>query len=152
MTDYVETRSGRESRYKDYVRRSGKRGYQVEHIWANHAEFHTDEFDHPNDFENYRNRIGGLLLLPNSINASFGDKPYVDKFDYYYGQNLLAQSLNEKAYSSDPGFRKFCGESELPFQYHKEFKRADLDARQELYRQIAELIWNPEVLNRELET
>ncbi len=152
MTDYVETRSGRESRYKDYVKRSSKRGYQIEHIWANHFEFHADEFNHTNDFENYQNRLGGLLLLPNSINASFGDKPYAGKLDYYYGQNLLAQSLNEKAYRSDPEFRKFREESGLPFQYHKEFKRADLDARQELYRQIAELIWDPQVLSRELET
>lgn len=40
-------------------------------------------------------------------------------------------------------------ESGLPFKPHGEFKKADLDARQELYRKLAEQIWNPENLLRE---
>ena len=70
MTDYVETRSGQASRYSEYMQRHGKNGYEVEHIWANDPESHTDEFAHPIDFAEYRNRIGGLLLLPKSFNAS----------------------------------------------------------------------------------
>lgn len=149
MTDYVETRSGQASRYSEYIQRRGKNGYEVEHIWANHPKRHEDEFAHPTDFTEYRNRIGGLLLLPKSFNASYGDKPYANKREHYYGQNLLAQSLHEKAYDHNPGFRKFRDESGLAFQPHAEFKKADLDARQELYRQIAEQIWNPKILLRE---
>jgi hypothetical protein len=44
--------------------------YEVEHVWADHLEQHTDEFQHPADFAEHRNRIGGLLLLPKSFNAS----------------------------------------------------------------------------------
>ncbi len=146
MTDYIETHSGRASHYSEYIQRSGKNGYEVEHIWANHPEWHTDEFSHPADFAEYRNRIGGLLLLPKSFNASYGDMPYIEKREHYYGQNLLAQSLHEKAYKHDPGFLKFAQGCDLPFQPHAIFKRADLDARQELYRKIAERIWNPENL------
>jgi len=76
MTDYVETQSGRASRYAEYIQRRGKNGYEVEHIWADHPERHQDEFGHPTDFAEYRNRIGGLLLLPKSFNASYGDMPY----------------------------------------------------------------------------
>jgi hypothetical protein len=76
---------------------------------------------------------------------------YAEKREHYYGQNLLAQSLHEKAYDHDPGFRRFRDGSGLPFQPHTAFNRADLDARQELYRQIAEQIWSPEVLQREAE-
>lgn len=151
MTDHVETRSGQASRYSEYIQRRGKNGYEVEHIWANHPERHEDEFDHPTDFTEYRNRIGGLLLLPKSFNASYGDKPYADKRDHYYGQNLLAQSLHEKAYDHNPGFRRFRDDSGLAFRSHVEFKKADLDARQELYRQIAEQIWNPKILMQEAE-
>ena len=151
MTDYVETRSGQASRYSEYIRRGGKKGYEVEHIWANHPERHEDEFTHPTDFAEYRNRIGGLLLLPKSFNASFGDKPYVKKREHYLKQNLLAQSLHEKAYDSDPGFRRFQEDSGLPFQPHAEFKMADLDARQALYQKLAEQIWNPKNLLREAE-
>src|SRR5439155_27152065 len=63
MTDYVETRSGAASRYEEYAQR-GKKGYEIEHIWADHPERHTDEFPNPNEFDEYRNRIGGLLRLP----------------------------------------------------------------------------------------
>lgn len=149
MTDYIETQSGQSSRYTEYIQRRGRNGYEVEHIWANHPERHEDEFAHSADFAEYRNRIGGLLLLPKSFNASYGDKPYADKRDHYFGQNLLAQSLHEKAYDHNPGFRRLLEQSGLPFKPHAEFKKADLDARQNLYRQIAEMIWNPEDLLRE---
>lgn len=151
MTDYVETRSGRASRYHEYIQRRGKNGYEVEHIWADHPERHTDEFAHPADFAEYRNRIGGLLLLPKSFNASYGDNPYAEKRQHYFGQNLLAQSLHEKAYEHDPGFRRFMGESKLPFRPHAEFKKGDLDTRQELYRDLAEQIWNPDNLLQDAE-
>jgi len=151
MTDYVETRSGRASRYAEYIQRRGKNGYEVEHIWANHPKRHAAEFPHPADFTEYRNRIGGLLLLPKSFNASYGDKPYAEKREHYYGQNLLTQSLHENAYQHDPGFRRFLEESKLPFRPHYEFGKADLDARQELYRKLAEQIWSPENPLREAE-
>ena len=146
MTDYIETQSGRASHYAEYIQRRGKNGYEIEHIWSDHPEEHEDEFGHPSDFAEYRNRIGGLLLLPKSFNASYSDKPYTEKREHYYGQNLLAQSLHEKAYQHDPGFRRFREEPGLLFASHTEFKKAELDARQDLYRQIAEQIWNPEKL------
>lgn len=148
MTDFIETGAGRQSSYTNYMV-GGKKGYEVEHIWANHPERHKDEFAHPADFAEYRNRIGGLLLLPKSFNASYGDKPYADKRDHYYGQNLLAQSLHEKAYEHDPGFKRFIEGTGLEFCFHAEFKKSDLDARQELYRSLAEHIWNPENLSLE---
>lgn len=151
MTDYVETHSGRQSHYAEYIQRRNKNGYEVEHIWANHPERHEEEFSHPADFTEYRNRIGGLLLLPKSFNASYRDNPYADKRKHYFGQNLLAQSLHENAYKHDPGFRRFIDRSGLPFQAHAEFKKVDMDARQDLYRSLAEQIWNPENLQREVD-
>lgn len=152
MTDYVETCSGRPSRYSEYSQRSGKNGYEVEHIWADHPERHVGEFAHPADFAEYRNRIGGLLLLPKSFNASYGDLPYAEKRRHYLKQNLLAQSLHEDAYERDPGFQRIVRESGLTFQSFAEFRKADLDARQDLYRQLADRIWNPENLLREAES
>ncbi len=149
LTDYVETQSGMPSRYAEYIVRSGRNGYEIEHIWADHPERHADEFNHPNDFSEYRNRIGGLLLLPKKFNASYGDLPYEEKLDHYFGQNLLAKSLHSKCYQRNPGFIKYIDESTLPFKSYAEFKRVDLDERQNLYKKIAEEIWNPERLERE---
>ena len=151
MLEFVETNSGRQSRYAEYIQRRGRNGYEVEHIWADKPERHRDEFDHPTDFSEYRNRIGGLLLLPKSFNASYGDMPYSDKYKHYYGQNLLAQSLHENAYERDPGFRRFIDRTGLSFRSHPEFKKSDLDARQDLYRKLAEQIWSPENLRREID-
>lgn len=148
MTDYVETRSGQPSRYSEYAQR-GKKGYEIEHIWADHPDRHADEFTHPSEFQEYRNRIGGLLLLPKSFNASYGDLPYAVKREHYLGQNLLAKSLHEGAYDHNPGFRRFIEESGLPFSPHTEFKKADLDSRQELYQRLAGEIWSPERLAQE---
>ncbi len=149
MTDYIETRSGQASHYAEYAQR-GRKGYEIEHIWADHPERHTDEFAHPSEFQEYRNRIGGLLLLPKSFNASYGDLPYAEKREHYDSQNLLARSLNERAYDHNPGFRRFIDESGLPFRAHVEFRKADLDLRQELYRRLAAQIWGPERLAREV--
>ena len=145
MTEYVETRSGIASRFAEYMK-GGKQGYEVEHVWADHPERHRDEFSHPSEFQEYRNRIGGLLLLPKSFNASYGDLRYAKKREHYQSQNLLARSLHEKAYDHNPGFRRFIEESGLPFRAHAEFKKGDLDARQALYQQLAEHIWDPAVL------
>ena len=148
MTDYVQVRSGLQSRYVEYAKRGGKDGYEIEHIWANHPERHTDEFAHPSEFAEYRNRVGDLLLLPKSFNAAYGDRPYEEKLPHYYSQNLLAGSLNEQAYRLNPGFKRFVEESGLPFAPQSEFKKINLDARQGLYGLLAEMIWDPGVMVR----
>ena len=145
LTDYVETQSGQPSRYLDYVN-EGRARYEVEHIWADHPERHTAEFNHPADFAEHRNRIGGLLLLPRSFNSSYGDLSYADKLPHYNTQNLLARSLHPQCYEHNPGFLRFKDQSGLPFVAHEEFNTVDLEQRSELYRQIAERIWNPDDL------
>ncbi|MCD6598981.1 MAG: DUF262 domain-containing protein [Dehalococcoidia bacterium] len=148
ITDYIERQSDMESHYMEYVSGERKSRYEIEHIWADKPERHADEFSHPNDFSQYRNHIGGLLLLPKQFNASYGDLPYKDKLPHYNAKNLLARSLHPQCYEHNPGFLKFVKESGLPFQAHPQFKRADLDARQDLLRQIAERIWDPERLTQ----
>lgn len=145
LTDYVETQSGQPSRYLDYVS-EGKSRYEVEHIWADHPERHTAEFSHPADFSEHRNRIGGLLLLPKSFNASYGDLTYADKLPHYNSQNLLARSLHPQCYDHNPGFLRFIELSGLPFIARVEFNKSDLENRSQLYRLIAERIWNPDDL------
>ena len=148
LTDFVETGSGGASRYAEYAQR-GRGGYEIEHIWANHPERHLDEFPHPGEFQEYRNRIGDLLLLPKSFNASYGDMPYAKKREHYLTQNLLAKSLHEQAYDHNPGFRRFIERSGAELRPHAEFKKADLDARQRLYQNLAEQIWSPDRLAEE---
>lgn len=142
MTDYLEVGSGQASRYTEYAKRGGKDGYEIEHVWADHAERHSDEFGHPTEFADYRNRVGDLLLLPKSFNASFGDMEYAEKMPHYRAQNLLAGSLCPETYVNNPGFLRFIATTGLPFKTHPELKKADVDARQDLYTQLAERVWD----------
>jgi hypothetical protein len=149
LTDHVETQSGGATRYAECVA-EGRSRYEVEHIWANFPDRHKDEFAHPSEFADYRNRIGGLLLLPKSFNASYGAMVYDKKRDHYLTQNLLARSLHEGCYDHNPGFLQFVQRSALPFKAHKDFKKADLQERSALYRGLAEQVWNPDALLREV--
>lgn len=149
MTDYIETSSepNRPSHYHEYIT------YEVEHIWADQFEKHGHEEDfgegREQDFFAYRDRIGGLLLLPGPKNRRYGKLPYTEKREHYIKENLLAQSLHEGAYQRAP-FKDFNDEfkknSGREFRAHPEFKKEDLDERQELYRELCKQIWNPEKL------
>jgi len=149
MTDYVETRSGLASRYAEYMA-TGKKRYEIEHIWADHPERHKDEFSHPSDFSGMRNRIGGLLLLPKSFNASYGDLTYEEKLPHYFGQNLLARSLSPQCYENNPGFIRFVQSTGLPFRPLTSFQSAQMEERSSLYLRLAEHIWNPSRLAQEV--
>lgn len=150
MTDYVEREAGLPSQYREYVTARGRGGYEIEHVWANHPEQHLEEFPVAADFVEYRNRIGGLLLLPKSFNASYGDLTYEAKLPHYLEQNLLARSLHPQCYNHNPGFLEFVQRSGTAFTPHEHFRKSDLDTRQSLYISVAEKLWNPDLLDWEL--
>lgn len=145
LTDYLETHAtDHPGRYPEYVNSTGGSSYEVEHIWANHPENHEEEFPQKEDFRQHRNRIGGLLLLPKSFNASYGDLTYAEKVPHYFGQNLLAKSLNPNCYEHHPRFARWVEHTGLPFvAYPTTFDRAALAERGELYRQMALHLWSP---------
>jgi uncharacterized protein with ParB-like and HNH nuclease domain len=145
MTDYLEVRGGLASRFDEYMTEGRKHGYEVEHIWADHWDQHQDEFTHQADFLEFRNRLGGLLLLPKTFNASYGDLSYTKKLPHYLKQNLLAQSLNPQAYDHNPPLKKLI-QAGLPFAEHKQFRKSDIETRQKLYVSIANQVWNPDRL------
>ena len=146
FTHWLEEQSGQPGRYLEYIVRSGKNAYEIEHLWANHFERHTDEFAHAQEFSAHRNRVGGLVLLPKKINASLNDKAYSDKLEHYQSENLLARSLHPMCYVHNPGFLKLKAETGLPFKAFTEFKKANFDERFSLYKGIAELLWSADRL------
>ncbi|MDY6070814.1 MAG: DUF262 domain-containing protein [Bacilli bacterium] len=133
---------GRESNESDYL--LNKPDMEVEHIWSNHYDQHTDEFDNETDFATARNTIGDLLVLPKSFNASYNDDPYENKMEQYFSQNILAQTLNKKKYENAPGFAKFMERSKIAFKSYDSFKKDAIAERTELYKSI--LKWDLESL------
>lgn len=142
ITHYIEADSGLNTKFEDYVNRSIKNPYDIEHIWANRFDRHTNEFKEEEDFQNHRNKFGALLLLPRDKNRSFQDDMYDKKLQMYFGENLLAKSLNEKCYQNNPQFLHFIQNNDLPFKKHPEFKKKDIVERQSLYKEICNKIWD----------
>lgn len=148
LTDAVQVGTGQANQYEDLMRTTGKNRFEIEHIWANQfvKHKHNAEFSNEDDFAEQRNSIGGLLLVPKSFNASYGDLDYATKLPHYDAQNTLARSLNAKCYSRNPGMKKWMGETGLPFKEHPQFLTADMEERDELYLALAEQIWDPQQL------
>lgn len=130
---------GKESKDPQYVL-NDQEPQEIEHIWSNHADQHP-EFKSEDEFQTARNNIGGLLILPKSFNSSYGDDPYETKKQQYFSQNILAQSLCELKYSSNPGFTKFVNDSGLPFKAYSHFNNDSITERAELYKQILLYNW-----------
>ena len=128
----------RESKAPNYI--LNKEDIEVEHVWADHFNQHMDECASEDEFDNYRNNIGDLLVLPKALNASYGDARYEIKVEQYYSQNILAQTLNKKKYVNNPDFVRFMNSSGLNFRAYESFKKDSIIERAELYKAI--LLWN----------
>ena len=141
LSGYVDELAGESTNFANYFYKGMGKPFEIEHIWSQHFAEHSDEFEQQHDFEDYRNRLGGLVLLPRGTNQSYGDKPYVVKQKHYIKENLLVKSLCSLTYENNPNFKRLMSEHGLPFRAHDNFKRADLESRQALYQAICEKIW-----------
>lgn len=149
LTHWVETQCGLASHFEDLVSQGRARPFEIEHIWADHYDRFADVFEHPTDFDTERNRLGGLLLLQRGLNQSLGDATYEAKRDAYVtkGENLLARSLHQAAYTNNPGFRALIDRTGLPFRAYDTLGPDEQTERQELYIRLAEWVWNPSRLD-----
>jgi len=150
MTAWCEQQAGMSSNFVTYYAPSSGKPFEVEHIWADKFLRHKDQFEQENEFQNYRNRLGGLVLLPRGTNQSYGDLPYEDKQTHYIKENLLVKSLCSLAYENNPNFLGLNKRMNQVFQPHAVFKKQHVDARQQLYRAMCEQIW-PEQLVTEMD-
>ena len=145
LTSYMEDKAGVTKYFEDYVSRSIKNPYDIEHVWADHFERHQSEFKTNEEFELFRNKIGGMVLLPRDINRSLQDNTYEEKLPHYK-ENLLAWSLNPTCHKNNPQFLRFLKNENLerlcfPIET---FDKDAITSRQEFYRELSARIWDPE--------
>ncbi|MBA8896477.1 DUF262 domain-containing protein [Clostridium saccharobutylicum] len=147
MTYFLEESSGINSSFYNYVNRQQKNPYDIEHIWANDYTQgnHQNEFSTEEEFQSFRNRFGGLLILSKDKNRSFQAMDYVNKVVKYDSENLLARTLNNNCYSNNPLFLRFMQSNGLNFQPYNQFDKANLIERQHLYKEICKKIWNTDL-------
>ncbi len=142
ISAFIDRESGRNETFETYYHSPKGKPFEVEHIWADKYDEHTDEFDQKSDFDEYRNRVGALVLLPRGSNQSYGAKPFSDKIGHYIKENLLVQSLCKLTYENNPNFNRMRDTFNFPFEAHAEFKKTDINKRQNLYKSICQTIWN----------
>lgn len=142
ITSHIEKESKTVNQFDRYMSRDIDVPFSIEHLLANRADIYAKEFEDEDEFIEWRDRIGALVLVPSDFNGSFGSLPYNKKLEHYYAQNLLAKSLNLKCYENNPSFLQYVEKSGLPFIHHLEFRKPDIEKRQELYQKICEEIWS----------
>ncbi|WP_350934696.1 GmrSD restriction endonuclease domain-containing protein [Micromonospora mangrovi] len=147
MTAFVELESGRPDQIARYLEKSEP--YEIEHIWANKFERYQAEVKTEDKFRLQRNRLGALLLLQKSHNASYQAAPYEEKVEWYRGQNHLAASLHKVNHQRNRPFTdgvvKKYGLEKL-FRSFDKFDMSAIETRQLLYQRLCELIWDPQRL------
>jgi uncharacterized protein with ParB-like and HNH nuclease domain len=141
ITGFIDQKSGASTNFTTYFLSPGSKPFEVEHIWANKFSEHRDEFEQQHEFDNYRNRIGDLVLLPQGTNQSYGAMTYAEKIEHYLKENLLVKSLHPKAYENNPNFIGMASALGIKFKAHPKFAKADIDERQALLQSICEVIW-----------
>lgn len=146
ITAYVEAGSGKPDIFDKYVDRTAKNPLDIEHIWADNYSRYQDECPTRQDFDEWRNNVAGMLLLPADVNRSYQDKPFEVKAPHYAKQNLYAASLTNAAYQYQPQFTGFVDREHLPFQPYEKFGKAEQAERRELLLALARRVWSPQRL------
>ncbi len=132
----------------------GQRPFEIEHLFTKSERTGTYRAQAESDaeFDRLRSRLGGLVLLDGSDNASAGGLPLERKLTSYLRSNGLAGSLHPDTYRSrgHKRFNTFVAEQGLTDLFHPydvESRPEDIvNARGRLYRAMAERIWSPEAL------
>lgn len=147
LTAFVEVESGRPDQIARYLEKPEP--FEVEHIWANKFERHQAEVKTEDKFRSHRNRLGALLLLQKSHNASYQAATYEEKVEWYRQQNYLAASLHRMTHQRNrpftDGVAKKHGLEKL-FRPFDKFDMVAIETRQHLYQRLCEIIWAPQRL------
>lgn len=145
LTSFVDAECGDPNRCDEYL--DSNTPWEIEHILPTNPTYRQGEKTIPN-YAYVRSRVGALLLLRKSDNASYRDDPYDVKLAAYRAQNRLAASLHSDSHRRNPAFQQFVKRVGLAQQFRAfpAFSPSAVEVRQQLYRSLCELIWSPERL------
>jgi uncharacterized protein with ParB-like and HNH nuclease domain len=146
MAAFTENGCGRGDHFPDFVDRDRKNPFDIEHIWPDDYDRFRETFESEMVFQDWRNQIASLLLLPQAVNRSLQDKPYGEKVPVYLTENIYAASLAEGIYNHQPQFETFRNKYDLPFKPFTTFGKQEQLERRKLVQKLVELIWSPERL------
>jgi hypothetical protein len=158
LTAWLEKGTGcGEQAHHLLTRLSDQRPYEVEHLFTKRAGAYPAADTGDEDFQKLRSRLGALVLLNGSENASLGGLLLSEKVNAYRAHNWLAASLHPASYGRGMvKFRTFIEDQGLKgrFRAYRDGEpiQAFIDERGRLYQAIAERVWDPGALRLRLPT
>lgn len=121
--------------------RGAKTGFHIEHILSRNAENLALFDDDEEKFEQERNRLGGVLLLKGKDNISSNNEVYAKKLQSYANTLYWNETLRSDSYKSKLDFAGFAAAHDLSFRSLDHFGPDELEERQKLLFELANLIW-----------
>lgn len=128
------------SLYDLVVNTGSVNGFHIEHILANNDE-NLLLFNNREEFEQERNRLGGLLLLKGKDNISSNNEIYSEKLKTYANTLYWNETLRKDNYKSKLDFSNMMNKFNLTFRPMETFGPPELEERQKLLFDIAKTIW-----------
>jgi hypothetical protein len=139
LTQHIDLRAYGETEGTKWLSRYTGVGFEIEHIFpqqpseAARAEFGT--FEDPS----IADRLGNLVLVEKSINASLGNRPYSQKRDIYrQSQLLLTKALSERP---KVGTNTKIDLAVADLEPFTDWNEAAVVRRQELLSALAKSVW-----------
>lgn len=152
LTAWLEDGTGRgDPTPRLLARVSGQRPFEVEHLFTKRAGAYRAAEPDSSPFQRIRARMGALVLLDGTENASLGGGLLGEKAGAYRAANWLAASLHPDSYRRGSiKFRDFVKKENLAgmFRHYQEGEpiEALIEERGLLYQAIAERVWSPKAL------
>jgi len=146
LTAATEAGSGRTDNFAALVDRTASNPFDIEHIWADDFAAVSQHFTSEQEFQEWRNHVASLLLLPADVNRSLQAKPFADKRPHYAKQNFYAGSLDAGPYAHQPQFARFAADHGLPFRAFPDFTQTEQRERRQLVAALVEYVWSPKRL------
>lgn len=143
LTAYTEAGSGRGDPFPTLVDRSQANAFDIEHIFPDRFDLNSDEFANEHEFQEWRNHVASLLLLPADVNRSLQDKAFDQKAPHYAKQNFFAASLSAVIYQHQPQFEKFRASRRFPFEAFDKFGKEEQLKRRALIDALVGEVWSP---------
>jgi len=129
------------SYYQLVLQSKGKDVYHIEHIVSNNDE-NKKMFTDEDDFNEQRNRLGGLLLLQGKDNQSSGNEKFVEKLKTYnVVGTYFAKSLHKDMYHKKVDFLNFTKKTNLQFKPYSSFAKTEIEERHRLLFKLAKFVW-----------
>lgn len=143
LTSFMDEKMGHGNLFPQYINTDDKstKTYDIEHVLADRYDLYGAGFDNETDFEDYRAKIGNLVLLTYEKNRSYGDDPVSSKVVHYLNDNPLAASFNPVYYSNNPAFLSSF-KNKYGFKPYDQMGKQEILERSSLYEAMAKDIWD----------